>query len=104
MKKAKKGLVWAELVEIEPALLGLANAAAAYEKASRGEDSICANNRWYGHGPWRGRGLRGQLVSLVGFLSRRPDPRLKTTEAYDLAYRHIYRLLPDCRSCGCLGA
>lgn len=100
MKKAKKGLIWADLVKIEPALLDLAKEAMAYKKASRGKDYVCANDRWYGQGEWNGRGLREQIISLVGWLSENPE--LKTTEAYDFAYQYIYCLLPDCRNCGCL--
>jgi hypothetical protein len=29
------------------------------------------------------------------------DPRLKTSEAYDAAWRPIYNALPDCRECHC---
>jgi hypothetical protein len=73
----------------------------AYKKGSRGKNYICANDRWYGYREWKDRGLRDGVISLVGWFSKRPE--LKTTEAYDIAYQHIYRLLPNCRNCSCIG-
>jgi hypothetical protein len=43
---------------------------------------------------------------MAAFLEEVPadpatDPRLRTSEAYDVAYETIYNALPDCRNCGC---
>lgn len=92
--------VWNELVKIEPRLLNLVDEAMAYKKASTGKKYVCANDRWYGYGEWKGRGIKERLIYLVGWLSSRPE--LKTMEAYDVAYQHIYSLLPDCRDCACM--
>lgn len=92
--------VWNELVKIEPRLLDLADEAMAYKKASHGKKYVCANDRWYGYGEWKGRGIKERLIYLVGWLSCRPE--LKTMEAYDVAYQHIYNLLPACQDCACM--
>lgn len=97
----KQGITWEEIVRIEPRLEQLAEEARAYKQATRYKrKNVCANDRWYGYGPWRGRGLRPMLVQLVGWCS--PTPELQTREAYDVAYQYIYSLLPDCRNCRCL--
>ncbi len=41
------------------------------------------------------------MVELVGMCARSDDPDLRTSRAYDTAYRHLYELLPDCRACLC---
>ena len=93
-------MTWNELVKIEPRLLILAKKALAYKKNSRGKEFVCANDRWYGHGQWKGRGIKAELLLLIGWLAE--NPTLKTTEAYDVGYRHIYNLLPECQNCGCI--
>ena len=60
-----------------------------------GGPSFCANDVWYGR-------YKGRLERLVGWLAT--DPYLSTPEVYDIAYEHLYNLLPDCRSCGCVPA
>jgi hypothetical protein len=54
----------------------------------------CAARPWY-------RLVKPQLVWLVGW--SRPDkhPVLGSREAYDVAYRHLYEMMPDCRMCSC---
>lgn len=94
-------ITWEEIVKIEPRLERLADEARAYKQATRRKrKNVCANDRWYGYGEWRGKGLRPMLVQLVGWCS--PHPELRTCEAYDVAYQHIYSLLPDCRNCRCI--
>jgi len=98
---AQNKITWNELVEFEPRLLDLAKEALAYKKASRGKKYVCANDRWYGYGKWRDRGIKMDLIYLVGWYAQKPE--LKTMRAYDTAYQHIYHLLPDCLNCACIG-
>ena len=88
---------WAQLVKREP-LLG-ALEASIREVRPMGPH-YCANARWYGYNEWRGRGMKPRLERLVGWVARCPD--LRTSEAYDVAYRHLYKLLPDCLDCLCV--
>ena len=93
-------LTWAELVEREPALGQLEREMRAFRRTPRGDD-FCANARWYGYGRFRGIGYKPRLVELVGMCARSDDPALRTSDAYDLAYRRLYDLLPDCQQCAC---
>jgi hypothetical protein len=93
-------LTWAELATLEPALAQLEREIRAWARTPLGRD-FCANARWYGYGRFKGMGYRARVVALVGWGSRHPDPRLRTSDAYDTAYRHLYELLPDCRECAC---
>lgn len=77
-------LTWRQIEAIEPRLARLYVEA----KAVRASKNFCANEIWY-------RSMRPRLVRLVGWDAG--DKRLKTQEAYDLAYRKIYEALPDCR-------
>jgi hypothetical protein len=97
-----KRITWKELVKIEPELLELAKEAQAYKEESKGKDYVCANDRWYGYGKWRDKSIRLRLIQLVGW-TRKDDARLYTSEAYDVAYQHVYNLLPDCKNCWCIG-
>jgi len=38
------------------------------------------------------------MLRLVGFHAG--NPKLRTMDDYDLAYRHLYGLLPDCNHAG----
>ena len=93
-------LTWAALVEREPALGQLEREMRAFRRTPLGDD-FCANARWYGYGRFRGMGYKPRLVALVGMCARSDDPDLRTSDAYDTAYRRLYGLLPDCRDCGC---
>ena len=88
---------WEALVEREPRLGDLL----AEARAVRGEGpTFCANAVWYGY-PGHRPGLKRRMTRLVGFLAERPDPLLRGPLAYEVAYRALYRALPDCRRCGC---
>lgn len=85
---------------------------------------FCANALWYGEGV-DDHGLKGLLTALIGHARRsdpdqddHPDPgprsrrrwgdvevetTLRSSEAYDLAYRTIYHALPDCDHPGLCG-
>jgi hypothetical protein len=63
---------------------------------------FCAIHRWMGcAGCDRcNGGIKRELVRLVGWGAE--NPRLRTEGAYDVAYDHLYALLPPCRDCDCL--
>ena len=46
-------------------------------------------------------GYKPRMVELVGMCARSDDPALRTSDAYDTAYRRLYELLPNCRQCLC---
>ena len=93
-------LTFADLCRREPALGQLEREMRAFRRTPLGDD-FCANARWYGYGKYRGMGYKPRLVELVGMCARSDDPALRTSDAYDLAYRRLYDLLPDCRQCLC---
>jgi hypothetical protein len=49
----------------------------------------CANAHWYG---W----IKPILSILVGWRSKHPNPLLRTSRAYKVAYARLYQALPDC--------
>ena len=61
---------------------------------------FCANNAWFAIkrriddllGVWR-RPVAGEPAELAEKLSR--------SAAYEVAFEHLYPLLPPCRACGC---
>lgn len=108
---APEPLTFDVLCAIDPSLRNLeryvrARAAEAYRKRNG-----CANGAWYGYDRFRDLGNPKQrLVAHVGhFRSARPaanttpeqEAVLRSSEAYDVAYQHLYRLMPDRRNCGC---
>jgi hypothetical protein len=94
-----QSLTWNTLVELEPRLPQLYHRAKAI-KDHRRTKSFCANQVWYGTA-YSGS-LKDRLCVLVGWERLGSgDPRLKTSEAYDLAYDKLYDVLPACRNCAC---
>ena len=92
-------ITWSLLCDLEPRLIHLLAKVRGIEDDKR-KPSFCANAIWYG---WNGReSLRGRVDQLVGWHAIGSDPRLKTPQAYDLAYEKLYNLLPPCRNCNCL--
>jgi hypothetical protein len=91
---------WDGMVAIEPALQALFDAAAAVRDNKR-KRGFCANAHWYGYGSRKGMGLKPRMMGLVGWHAQ--DPRLRSMEAYRVAYTRIYEALPDCRNCNCMG-
>lgn len=63
-------------------------------RAVRSFPGFCANAVWYGY---RGGGFKDAVLRLVGWGAEGQPAWLKTRQAYDLAYDHLYQLLPDCR-------
>lgn len=80
-------MTWNEMTAIEPALQELYLEA----KSKRPAKGFCANRTWY-------LGMKGRLCQLVGFTAR--DPRLASSDCYDIAYRKVYEALPNCRHKG----
>jgi hypothetical protein len=88
-----KALTWRDLTKIEPRLVAL------YQEIRTIKDngeSFCANALWYGYASL---GFKDRMSRLVGFTA--DDPRLRTMEAYGVAYKKLYEALPNCRNCGC---
>lgn len=85
-------LSWSDLVQLEPTLGTLERQA----RAVRADDPwFCANDVWF-------REFKPLLVKLVGWNARSPHEVMHRSEAYDIAYRHIYDQLPPCGDCWCL--
>ena len=88
---------WDELAAIEPGLAALLDEIRRERPGRRS----CANARFLGYGPHRGEGIKMRLVRLVGWFAAGADPRLRTSAAYDAAYRALDAALPGCRGCAC---
>jgi hypothetical protein len=83
---------WEELVCEEPYLLLLENHCRRAQ--SNLPDDWCANRFWQEE-------IDPQLVILVGCCS--DNERLRHRAAFDLAYNHLYALLPRCHEgCTCM--
>jgi hypothetical protein len=99
-RKSERRLTFGALAKLEPRLRDLLAEARAHHR-NRAAD-FCAVAVWFGYlgcGP----GLKGKLCRLVGWKAEQGGA-LRTSEAYDLAYRTVYRALPDCRGrCACSG-
>ena len=96
-------LTWGDLIAREPRLARLRREIRALHRQPLGEN-WCAGEAWYGYGAWRWSGREGfkrRLSALVGTTAERPDPVLRSSKAYDLAYRTLYEALPPCRECAC---
>jgi hypothetical protein len=87
---------WTELVQLEPRLLDLVREALEAQATS---PNYCANAEWYGY---RGhQGIKPRLVLLVGDEAAPFAPELlRTSAAYDVAYKTVYEALPDCKHPG----
>jgi hypothetical protein len=91
-------LTYAELEARDERLVTLRRRVEAVRRPAIGR--FCAHAHWYGR---RDSGFKGELCGIVGWDSANPDAALRTTEAYDVAYHHLYDLLPDCRHDGMCG-
>ena len=89
---------WAELVKLEPRLGRLLDRVKAIKDDKR-KPSFCANAVWYGG--YREEGFKGRFKRLIGWTSSQTDPRLRSMDAYQVAYAKLYAALPDCRNCNC---
>ena len=95
---ATETVSWQRLAAAEPRLAALENGVRAAALVDRGRRRFCANSVFY-------RRVKPRLSLLVGWGRREQGPDvLFAYEAYDLAYKHLFDLLPDCRhEGGCWG-
>lgn len=95
---ARRDAEFARLCAAEPGLRRLRNRVDHHRAFAPILTRVCANELWYGQGSHAG--IKPQLVRLVGWEAR--ALALRTSTAYDTAYRYLYARLPDCRGdCGC---
>jgi hypothetical protein len=87
-----------ELARVEPRLLDLLAEARSHHN-NRDAD-FCALDVWFGRAG-TGPSFKKRLGRLVGFAAEQGGV-LRTSAAYQVAYRTIYQALPDCRG-RCLG-
>lgn len=83
-----------QLAQLEPRLAAIETAIRQLRDDRRNR-SFCANAHWYGPD-----GFKARLSQLVGWNAAVNTP-LRSPEAYDVAYEHLYGLLPGCRNCLC---
>lgn len=90
-------ITWELLVRLEPRLTDLLVGA---RFAGTGFPEYCKFDAWYGKG--NTVGFKLLVTRLAGFeASLESHPLLRTTSAYDIAYKMILNAMPDCRgSCG----
>lgn len=89
---------WEQLVKAEPALAALER---EIKKVKPRGPHFCANDAWYGRYPYYPN-FRREVIRLVGWERKSGPEFMQTAAAYDVAYRHLYDLLPPCRDCACL--
>lgn len=86
-----------ELADLEPRLLDLLYEARSFKPAPK----FCANEVWYGYRGSGFPGIKPRLSQLVGWFQS-SGGKLRTKEAYDIAYEAIYGALPHCQpGCSC---
>ncbi len=97
---SKESATLRDLMLLEPRLKALSAAAREYKRGAKASGLVCANARWYGYFEWEGKGLRKPLTGLVGWTAQ--NHLLRSSHAYDVAYKRIYAMLPHCKGCTCL--
>jgi hypothetical protein len=96
-RRARRRAAWRELTKIEPGLQRLLDHIRTI-KDDKSRPAFCANGVWYGY--YGHPSLKEHMSHLVGWHAA--NPKLRTMEAYDVAYTKLYSALPDCRNCMCL--
>lgn len=89
-------LSWERICEIEPRLKVAERE--ILRIADKGGKAFCANAVWYGYGD-PDFSFKERVVRYAGWEAE--EPRLRSNAAYDIAYEHLYELLPACRNCWC---
>ena len=84
-------MTYKQAVKIEPALKSL-ELAIRQEKDDGSKKAYCANGIWYPK-------YKPTMVELVGNYASKE--KLRNSDAYNVVYKHLYNLLPDCRNCWC---
>jgi hypothetical protein len=89
-------LSWERIVEIEPRLKHTEKVIRAL--TDKGGRYFCANELWYGYNDIS-QSFKGVVIRYAGDYAERGE--LRSNAAYDIAYEHLYDLLPGCRDCLC---
>lgn len=97
----QRSLTFQRLCVLEPRLLTLYKRARALHGVLNRTGQFCANSAFYGYGRYFGKGLKQELLALVGWERTDKHPILGTNDAYELSLRKIYYALPDCVGCRC---
>jgi hypothetical protein len=90
MVTSQKLSTFDQILALDPSLICLL-------RRARNQKGNCANSVWYGKD-----GLRAEMTRVIGHQRTHGPSELKTSAAYDVAYRTLYAALPDCKGCGCL--
>jgi len=85
-------LTFADMAVMEPELQELLDEAKRVSVDRR----FCRNHAWYSYLNEPDR-FKNRMLKLVGFNSQSKAPLMHTSEAYDLAYKTIYEVLPPCQ-------
>ena len=86
-------MTWASLVARAPVLAEVQQDVLLVR--DEGGPAFCANRTWYVN-------FAPQLAALIGPQADTADAILRTRQAHEVAYQHLFSLLPDCRNCVCL--
>jgi hypothetical protein len=92
-------VTWEQLTALEPRLLQL-EGRIEQVRDDPAAPYFCANETWAGYDTPTD-GFKAWVSILVGWFARTDVLVMQSEEAYELAYRHLYGLLPACRNCGC---
>jgi hypothetical protein len=91
-----------QMARLEPRLADLESMIRQHAEANRGARPYCANTAWYSDRSGdRDGAFKEQMLVLAGFHGHCKE--LRTMEAYEVAYEHLYSLLPDCQHDGLCG-
>jgi hypothetical protein len=95
-------MTFEHLKKLEPKLTRLEGLVLAKAKAAKRKAVICANALWF-NGCWAS--LEHRLNQLIGWDRQRMqaphadaeiEATLRSSNIYDVAFHHLYELLPDC--------
>jgi hypothetical protein len=89
-------LSWERIVEIEPRLRQAEMELSAMTRKNK--KPFCANAIWYGYRD-PAFSYKERVNRYTGWHAEKPE--LRSPAAYDIAYDHLYDLLPGCRGCLC---
>jgi hypothetical protein len=87
-----KGLTWKEMVKTEPQLAKLLKQIQSVDTTK-----VCWTEHWFS----LPKGFKQRMKKLVGFTADGAPDRLRTSTAYDIAYKVLYRDAPACQCPGC---
>jgi len=85
---------WEMLVENEPRLQQLLEDIESIQDDPE-KSYFCANELWI-------RIYKKRLIHLVGMAAEKNNDILRSSQAYDLASKKLFEILPNCRNCTCL--